>query len=104
MTDHHASVKQSGGSPTFRLFGVTTTEGAPDLPRVSSLLTAVLNAVISSLSFKSRRLPGVSLVHPTRSRCIRVGLTSASFERDESPVAFLSELHAAVFHCLEPRG
>jgi hypothetical protein len=73
-------------------------------PRVLSLLTAVLNAVISSLSFKSRRLPGVSLVHSTRSRCIRVGLASAAFEGDESPVAFLSELHAAVFHGLEPRG
>lgn len=105
MDDYHrASVKQSGGSPTFRWFGVTTTEGVPALPRVLSLLTAVLNAVISSLSLKSRRLPGVSLVHPARSRCIRVGLASASFEGDESPVVFFSELHAAVFHGLEPRG
>lgn len=61
----------------------------------------VLNAVISSLSFKSRRLVRVSLVHMTRSECIHLGLAAAVFECDDGSVAVLSELHAAVFHCLE---
>ena len=61
----------------------------------------VLNAVISSLSFKSRRLLRVSLVHVTSSECIYLGFAAAVFECDDGSVAVLSELHAAVFHCLE---
>ena len=60
-----------------------------------SVLTAFLNAMISSLSFKSRRLACISLVHPTRSECIRFGFASAVFECDDGSVAALSELYAA---------
>jgi hypothetical protein len=61
----------------------------------------VLNAVIASLSFKSRRLVCVCLVHMTGSECIHLGFAAAVFECDDGSVAVLSELHAAVFHCLE---
>jgi hypothetical protein len=70
------------------------------------LQTVFLNAVISSLSSKSRRLGRVSVMHPTRSECIRFGFASAVFECDHGSVAFLPELHAAVLHCWEacPNG
>ena len=61
-----------------------------------------LNGVISSLSFKSRRLVRISLVHVTGSECIHRGLASAVFECDDGPVAVLSELHAAVLYGSEP--
>jgi len=62
------------------------------------LLAAFLNAVISSLGDKPRRLGRVSVMHPTRSECIRLGFASACFERDDDSVAVLPELHAAVLH------
>ena len=63
----------------------------------------VLNAVISSLSFKSHRSVRVSMVHMTRSECIHLGFAAAVFECDDGSVAVLSELHADVFHCWEAR-
>jgi len=69
--------------------------------RVLGLLTAFLDAVISSLSFESRRLMRVSLVHPARSECIRFSFASAVLECDDGSVGALSELHAAVFCRLE---
>ena len=62
---------------------------------------ACLNAVKYSFSLKSRRLLFVSLVHPARLECIRVGFASTFFERDDCSVAIFSELHAAVFHRLD---
>ena len=62
------------------------------------LLTAFLNAVISSFGQKSRRLGRVSVMHPTRSECIRFGFASAVFKRDDGSVAVLPELHTAVLH------
>ena len=69
--------------------------------RALGLLTAFLNAVISSLSFKSRRLMSISSVHPTRPECMRFGFASAVLECDDGSVVVCSERHAAVFHCLE---
>lgn len=65
-----------------------------------------LNAVISSFSSESRRLVRISMVRPTRPEIIHLGFASAVFECDNVPVAILSELHAAVFHCLDayPKG
>jgi hypothetical protein len=61
----------------------------------------VLNAVISSLGFKSRGLVRVSLMHMTRSECLHLGFAAAVFEGDDGSIAVLSELHTGVFHCLE---
>ena len=63
-------------------------------------LGALLNAVISSFSLKSRRSLLVPVVPPTRSECFGVGFASAVFECDNVPVAIHSKLNGAVFHCL----
>ena len=60
-----------------------------------------LNAVISGFRSKSRRLVGVSPVHPTRSECIHFGFASAVFECNHGSVAVLSEIHMIVIRRLD---
>ena len=66
-------------------------------------LGALLNAVISSFSLKSRRSLLASVVLPTRSECLGVGFASAVFESDNVPFAIHSKFHGIVFHCLMVR-
>ena len=61
-----------------------------------TVFAPILDAVIMRFSFESRRLPLVTFEHRTRPERIRVGFTSAIFERDNIAVAILSELHPAV--------